>query len=59
MFSFSLHFVGRIISTQASVGGDATEQNKESNKSIWNFADKVGKGLAIVDEIHNNFCLLT
>lgn len=62
MFSFSLHFVGWIISTQASVGGDATEQNKkikESNKSIWNLPGKVGKGLAIVYELHNTFCLLS
>lgn len=61
MFSLSLHFVGWIISTQASVDGDATEQekNKESNKSIWNLPEKVGKGLAVVDELHNNFYVLT
>lgn len=61
MFSLSFHFVGWIISTQASVGGDATEQKKkkESNKSIWNLPEKVGKGLSVVDELHNNVCVLT
>lgn len=34
-------------------------KNEETNKSIWNFPDKVGKGLAVMDELHNTFCPLT
>lgn len=34
-------------------------KNEERNKSIWKFPDKVGKGLAVMDEYHNTFPLLT